>query len=102
MHVELGVAGLADDGFGGALAVGGALGQGGDGSLRSSAVLMSAETCQRRSISGTLVNRANRVFCRKLSPPSGAISIWLTVSPKVAAQVSKSAIPAASRRSGRR
>ena len=46
-----------------------------------------------RSISGTLVNLAKRVFCRKLLPPSGAISIWVTVCPNVAAQVSKSSIP---------
>jgi SAM-dependent methyltransferase len=73
-----------------------------DGQARSSAVLMSAQTCSMRNISGTLRNLANRLFIRKLLPPSGASSTWVTTSPKVAAQVSNTSIPAASSRSGRR
>ena len=53
-----------------------------------------------RSSSGTLTNLAKRVLMR--TPPSGATSTWVTVSPKVAANVSKSMMPMASSRSGRR
>ena len=55
-----------------------------------------------RSISGTLANRANLLFIRKLLPPSGASSTWEMTWPKVAAQVSNTSMPAASSRSGRR
>jgi len=53
---------------------------------------MSAETCQRRSISGTLVKPGEPGFLAEAAAALGAISIWSTVSPKVAAQVSKSVI----------
>ena len=74
----------------------------GTGRSRSAAVFTSAKTCHMRSISGTLRNRAKRLLTRKLSPPSGASSTWVTTWPKVAAQVSNTSIPAASSRSGRR
>ena len=74
----------------------------GTGRSRSAAVLTSAKTCHMRSISGTLRNLANRLLTRKLSPPSGASSTWVTTWPKVAAQLSNTSIPAASSRSGRR
>ncbi len=74
----------------------------GTGRSRSSAVLTSANTCHIRSISGVFANLANLDFLRKLLPPSGASSTCVTTWPKVAAQESKTAIPAASSRSGRR
>ena len=64
--------------------------------------MTSAKTWKMRSISGTLRNFANRVACRKWVPPSGASSISVTVCPKVAAQASKSVMPSAASRSGRR
>jgi len=74
----------------------------GVGSWRSSAVLTSAKIDQSLSISGTLENFANRVFIRNVLSPVGAISIWVMVCPKVAAQASNAPIPAAWSRSGRR
>ena len=73
----------------------------GVGNLRSSAVLMSAQTCQILNSSGTLRNLAKRVFIRN-RVPSGPSSRSVAISPKVAAQVSKSVSPASSSRSGRR
>jgi len=62
---------------------------------------MSALTCHIRSSSGTLRNFANRLCILKLLP-SGASSRAVVTSPKVAAQESKSVMPAASITSGRR
>ena len=74
----------------------------GVGRSRSSAVFTSAKIDHIFNISGTLENFANRVFMRKELFPVGAISICVTVCPKVAAHASNDPIPAFSSRSGRR
>ena len=73
----------------------------GVGSFKSSAVFTSAGTWNIRSSSGTFANLAKRDTERKLVP-SGDSSMAGTTSPKVAAHVSKSSIPAEANKSGRR